>query len=193
MKTLFGLLFEWLFKKGFTVYQFWIVNWPILLLIFVFTCIWLILNIHATLCTSVIWITVHHSFNFTTFMYGGCAVVNKWFSNNLMIYLSVSLLYAKLCFFFWSVWFDSLRPIDNLSVIKGRLFLGWTSTKLGLFFLLKDTTQWRRWGSNLRPLRLKASTLPMSHCAPPNCVNCSQSWISPFSTDGRFLSNDLIH
>ena len=30
------------------------------------------------------------------------------------------------------VWFDSLRPIYNLSVIKGRVFLGWTSTKQGL-------------------------------------------------------------
>ena len=28
------------------------------------------------------------------------------------------------------VWFDSLRPINNLSVIKGQIFLGWTSTKL---------------------------------------------------------------
>ena len=27
--------------------------------------------------------------------------------------------------------FDSLRPINNLSVIKGRVFLGRTSTKLG--------------------------------------------------------------
>ena len=44
------------------------------------------------------------------------------------------------------VWFDSLRPINNLSVIKGRVFLGWTSTKLGLVFLLKDTTQWHWWG-----------------------------------------------
>ena len=48
------------------------------------------------------------------------------------------------------VWFDSSHPINNLSVIKGRVFLGWTSTKLGLMFLLKDTTQWRRWGSNPR-------------------------------------------
>ena len=37
--------------------------------------------------------------------------------------------------------FDSLHPINNLSVIKGRIFLGWTSTKLGLMFLLEDTTQ----------------------------------------------------
>ena len=35
--------------------------------------------------------------------------------------------------------FDSLRPINNLSVLKG------------LMFLLKDTTQWRRWGLNPRP------------------------------------------
>ena len=42
------------------------------------------------------------------------------------------------------VWFDSWRPINNLSVIKGRVFLGWTSTKLGLMFLLKGTTHWRR-------------------------------------------------
>ena len=36
---------------------------------------------------------------------------------------------------------DSLRPIYNLSVIKGQVFLGRTSTKLGLILLLKDTTQ----------------------------------------------------
>ena len=29
------------------------------------------------------------------------------------------------------VWFDSLHPINNLSVKQGRVFLGWTSTKLG--------------------------------------------------------------
>ena len=29
------------------------------------------------------------------------------------------------------VWFDWLRPINNLSVKQGRVFLGWTSTKLG--------------------------------------------------------------
>ena len=68
--------------------------------------------------------------------------------------------------FFVFVWFDSLRPINNLSVIKGRVFLGWTSTKLGLMFLLKDTTQRRRWGSNPRPFGLESSALPLSHCAP---------------------------
>ena len=64
--------------------------------------------------------------------------------------------------FFLIVWFNSLRPISNLSVIKGWVFLGWTSTKLGLMFLLKDTTQWRRWGSNPQPLSLESRTLPLS-------------------------------
>ena len=38
-----------------------------------------------------------------------------------------TLRYDMFCF----VWFDSLRPINNLSVKQGRFFLGWTSTKLG--------------------------------------------------------------
>ena len=79
----------------------------------------------------------------------------------------------SLCLF---VWFDSLRPINNLSVIKGRVFQGWTSTKLGLMFLLKDTTQWRRWGSNRRPFGLESSTLPLSHCAP-------RSWVKHSTTE----------
>ena len=29
------------------------------------------------------------------------------------------------------VWFDSLCPINNLSVKQGQVFLGWTSSKLG--------------------------------------------------------------
>ena len=64
------------------------------------------------------------------------------------------------------VWFDSLSPINNLSFIKGWVFLGWTSTKQGLMFLLKDTRQWCRWGSNPQPLGLESSTLPLSHCVP---------------------------
>ena len=32
-------------------------------------------------------------------------------------------------------WFNSLRPINNLSVMEGRVFLGWTSSKLGLMCL----------------------------------------------------------
>ena len=34
-------------------------------------------------------------------------------------------------FVYLFVWFDSLRPINKLSVQQGRVFLGWTSTKLG--------------------------------------------------------------
>ena len=33
------------------------------------------------------------------------------------------------------VWFDTLRPLNNLSVKQRRVFLGWTSTKLGKMFL----------------------------------------------------------
>ena len=49
--------------------------------------------------------------------------------------------FASLCFCDIQLFclFDSLRPINNLSVIKGLVFLGRTSTKLGLMFLLKDT------------------------------------------------------
>ena len=57
------------------------------------------------------------------------------------------------------VCFDSLRPNNNLSIIKGRVFLDWTSTKLGLMFLPKDTMQWSRWGSNQQPLGLEWSAL----------------------------------
>ena len=42
----------------------------------------------------------------------------------------------KNCLFVF-VWFDSLRPINNLSVKQGQVFLGWTSTKLGLMCLVQ--------------------------------------------------------
>ena len=62
---------------------------------------------------------------------------------------------------------------------KGASLPGWTSTKLGLMFLLKDTTQWRRWGSNPRPLGLESNTLPLSHCAPFfTCVTCKMLSLS---------------
>ena len=76
-------------------------------------------------------------------------LVHPWKVSNLILFE------IPFCLF---VWFDSLRPINNLSVIKGQFFLGWTRTKLGLMFLLKDTTQW---GSNLQPLGHKSSTLPL--------------------------------
>ena len=43
--------------------------------------------------------------------------------------------------------------------MSGRIFLGWTSTSKDKYVLLKDTTQWRRWGSNPKPLHLESSTL----------------------------------
>ena len=72
------------------------------------------------------------------------------------------------------VWFDSLCPIKNLSVIKGQVFLGWTSTKLGFMFLLKDITQWRQWGLNPRPfgqlLYHWATALPLILIKPADLV-----------------------
>ena len=45
-------------------------------------------------------------------------------------------------------------------------------------FLLKDTTQWRRWRSNPGPFGLNSSTLLLSHCAPvPLILNQSLSFI----------------
>ena len=60
---------------------------------------------------------------------------------------------------------------------KGTGLSAWTSTKLGLMFLLKDTTQWRRWGSNPRSFGLESSTLPLSHCAPSTHVITRDLWI----------------
>ena len=69
---------------------------------------------------------------------------------------------------FFFIWFftSHQQSFSYKGKLKGQVFLGWTSTKLGLMFLLKDTKQWHRWGSNPRPLGLESSTLPLSHCAP---------------------------
>ena len=63
------------------------------------------------------------------------------------------------------IWFDSLRPIDNLSVIKECVFLGWTSTKLGLMCLPQEHNSVTPVRLEPRPLSLESSTLPLSHCA----------------------------
>ena len=86
------------------------------------------------------------------------------------------------------VWFVSLCPINNLSVIKGRVFLGWTSTKLGLMFLLKNTTQWHWWGSNQQPLCLQSSTLPLSSLL--KRVVCQQI-INNFKLNGQMSLDRL--
>ena len=83
-----------------------------------------------------------------------------------------------LCLF---VWF--LTSHQQSLVIKGRVFLRCTSTKLGLMFLLNDTTQWRWWGSNPQPLGLESSTLPLSHCAPTNVlIILIETWKSQHSS-----------
>ena len=107
----------------------------------------------------------------------------SWFCCHHLTFFKISLFknfflehYQTVKLFGLFVWFESLRPINNLSVKQGLVFLGWTSTKLGLLFLLKDTTQWHLWGSNPRPLSLESSTLPLSHCAP---VKLIKSWSGP--------------
>ena len=60
------------------------------------------------------------------------------------------------------VWFDSLRPINNISVKPG---LNQFKARINVS-CSRTTTQWRRWGSNSRTLGLESSTLPLSHCVP---------------------------
>ena len=64
---------------------------------------------------------------------------------------------------FFFVWFDSLCAINNLSVKQGWVFLFWLRINVSCS---RATRQWRWWGSNLWPLSLESSTLPLSHCAP---------------------------
>ena len=84
---------------------------------------------------------------------------NGWFISVLWSYFEVT---CAFWFVTFHLCFDSLHPINNISVIKGQVFLVWTSIKLWFMFLLKDTTQWRQCGSNLRPLGLESSILPLS-------------------------------
>ena len=62
--------------------------------------------------------------------------------------------------------FASLRPINNISVIKGRVFLGWTSTKLGLMSLAQGHNAVKSLTSDPQILGLQSSTLPLSHYTP---------------------------
>ena len=64
-------------------------------------------------------------------------------------------------------WFDSLRPINNLSVMLGQVFLGWTSTtKLGYMCLAQGHNAVTPVRLEPAALCLESSTLPLSHCAP---------------------------
>ena len=65
---------------------------------------------------------------------------------------------------FCFVWFDSLCPSQqSISYVVTGL-PGLNQYQATICVLLKDTTQWQRWGSNPRPLGLESSTLPLSHC-----------------------------
>ena len=68
----------------------------------------------------------------------------------------------KFCFVCF-VWFDSLRPINNLSVKQGRVFLGWTSTKLGQMCLAQGPQ--RSDSSEARTRILSISSQALYHWA----------------------------
>ena len=53
---------------------------------------------------------------------------------------------------FYFIWFYSLRPIYKRSVMQGWVFLGWTTTKLGLMFFAKDHNA-------VTPVRLELAAL----------------------------------
>ena len=79
--------------------------------------------------------------------------------------------------------------VNNISVMSGQVFLGWTSTKQGLMCLAQGHKQWRHGGSNPQPLGLKSSTLPLSHCA-SSCLlvayivnNMDPDQTAPFGAD----------
>ena len=54
-------------------------------------------------------------------------------------------------------------PVNNFSVISGRIFPNETSTKQRINVFLMDTTQCLRWGSKLQYLDLESSILPLRH------------------------------
>ena len=92
------------------------------------------------------------------------------------------------CLFVCLIWFFTSHQ-QSFSY-KGMGLPGLTSTKLGLMFLLKNTTQWRRWGSNPRPFGLESSTLPcqiqlISTLQPPFFRERSGSVVECLTRDRR--------
>ena len=65
--------------------------------------------------------------------------------------------------------------------------------------LLKDKTQWRRWGSNLLPLGLESSTLPLCSLQASLCLCCKHTTKSVFScgkahvTSKTAATNTYVH
>ena len=45
----------------------------------------------------------------------------------------------------WCIFELCYIPVNNFSVMSGRVFLGWTSTKPWLMCLAQGNTQWRLW------------------------------------------------
>ena len=65
---------------------------------------------------------------------------------------------------FLFVRFDSLHHINNLSDIRRRVYLGWTSAKLGLMGLAQGHNVVTPVNPEPTALGLESSTLPLSHC-----------------------------
>ena len=57
-------------------------------------------------------------------------------------------------------------PVNNFSVLSGRVFLGWTRTKQGFMCLTQGHNIVTPVRLEPAPFCLKSSTLPLSHCAP---------------------------
>ena len=92
-------------------------------------------------------------------------------------------------------WFDSLGPINNLSVMYGWVFLGWTSTKLGLMCLAQGHNAVKTDPVPPRSLVKHSTTEPLhSHqfqvtwlkhpilfdlilYVPVNCISVMSGWV----------------
>ena len=60
-------------------------------------------------------------------------------------------------------------------------------------FLLKDTTQWRRWGSNPRPFSLESNTLPLSHRTPAKLCGFSLPLKIYFAMENNADPDEMPH
>ena len=110
------------------------------------------------------------------FYYGKKIILFNWASFhwwpyfwNFLTFLVVLLLFLKLRLlipgFFFFIWFFTPQSTIFQSCWDESIWVEPVLNK-DKCVLLKDTTQWRRWGSNPRLHSLEASTLPLSHCAP---------------------------
>ena len=75
-------------------------------------------------------------------------------------------------------WFNSLRPINNISVKQGRVFQGWTNTRQDKFVLFKDH-------NTVTPLRLEP-------VAPRSWVKHSTTEPLRYQASSRYLYNQYL-